>query len=145
MAIYSSQPVRLTSPAESVYSKLSNLENLRSLLERIPSDKVPEDQKAMLDNITISPDSISVPAGPVGNLDFVVTERKEPSLVKLSAQNSPVPMSLALCITPESDAECTAKVDIDINIPPMLRPMVGDKIQQVADKFSLILKAISFA
>lgn len=145
MANYNSQPVTLSASAESVYSKFSNLDNLRSLLEKVPADRIPADKRALFDSIEITPDSISVPAGPAGTLTFKVVEKTEPSLIKLAAGNSPVPLTLTMHISPETDASCSAKVDIDIDLPPMLKPMVGGHIQKMADQFGQVLKAIPFA
>ena len=63
MAVYKSENVELNASAESVYGKLSNLENLRSLLEKVPADQVPDDKREMFDSIQITPETISVPAG----------------------------------------------------------------------------------
>ncbi|MDE6444654.1 MAG: hypothetical protein K2K64_09600 [Muribaculaceae bacterium] len=145
MAKYQSSEETLQASAEAVFSKLSNLENLRSLLDRVPADKIPEDKKAMFDNITITPDSITVPGGPVGALTFRMTEKVEPTLIALSGEGSPVPLSLAMHITPESESSCKAKVEIDIEIPAMLKPMIGGHIQKMADQFGEVLKAIPFA
>ncbi|MDE6578239.1 MAG: hypothetical protein K2J82_06390 [Muribaculaceae bacterium] len=144
MATYKSQETPLQASAEAVFSKLSNLENLRSLLEKVPADKIPEDKKAMFDSISITPDSITVPGGPVGALTFRISEKIEPTLIALSGEGSPVPLSLAMHISPVSEAECKAQVVIDIEIPAMLKPMIGGHIQKMADQFGEVLKAIPF-
>ncbi len=74
MAIYNSSEVSLHAPAESVFSKLSNLENLRTLLDKVPAEQIPADKREMFDSITITPDAITVPGGPVGALTFRVIE-----------------------------------------------------------------------
>lgn len=145
MAIYSSQKVILNAPAESVYDKLSNLENLQGLLDKVPADRIPEDKRQMFENIKITPDTIEVPGGPMGNLVFRVTERKSPSLIKLKGEGIPVEMSLALHVEPQSATTSSANVDIDINIPAMLKPMVGGQIQKIANQFGDVLGAIPFA
>ncbi len=145
MAVYKSDKVELAASAESVFNKLSNLENLRGLLEKVPVDQVPDDKREMFDSIQITPETISVPAGPVGNLTFRVTERREPSYIRLDAEGSPVAMSLAMDITPVSENACDAQVAIDIKLPPMLAPMVGGHIQKMADQFGQVLKAIPFS
>jgi len=145
MANYKSQPVTLSASATSVFSKFSNLENLRSLLEKVPADKIPADKREMFDNISITHDSISVPAGPVGNLTFRVVEKIEPSFIKLDAENSPIPLTMSLHISPTTAGSCTAFADIDISLPPMLKPMVGGHIQKMADQFGQVLKSIPFA
>ena len=145
MATYSSQAVAIQASAENVFSKLSDLSNLRTLLDNATVDKIPEDKRDLFNNINVSEDSITVPAGPVGDLIFRVVERKAPSFVKLDAENSPLPLNLALSINPQSAESCTAKVDINIDLPIMLKGMVGGQIQRLADQFGQVLKSIPFA
>lgn len=145
MATYSSDKVTLNASAQSVFDKLSNLENLRGMLDKVPADRIPEDKRQMFENIRITPDTIEVPGGPMGSLTFRVTERKSPSLIKLQGEGIPMAMSLALHVTPKTDASCDAKVDLDIDIPMMLRPMIGGQIQKIADQFGDVLGAIPFS
>ena len=144
MAKYSSGNVTLNAPAEKVYEKLTNLENLRSLLDKVPADKIPEDKRQMFDNLEITPDTLSVP-GPMGKLTFRVTERKAPNLVKLKGEGIPMAMDLVLHVEPLTAESSQAKVDLDIDIPMMLRPMIGGQIQKIANQFGDVLGSIPFA
>lgn len=145
MSVYKSDKIELSASAENVYNKLSNLENLRSMLENVPAESVPDDKREMFDSISITPDSISVPAGPVGNLTFRVVEKTEPSRIKLAAENSPIPLSLQMDLKPVDSSACEAQVVIDIALPAMLAPMIGGQIQKMADQFGQVLKAIPFS
>ena len=145
MSVYSSGNVVLNAPAASVFDKLSNLENLRSLLDKVPADKVPEDKRQMFENIKITPDTIEVPGGPMGNLVFRVTERIAPSMIKLKGEGIPIEMALVLHVAPVTETTSSANVDIDINIPAMLKPMVGGQIQKIANQFGDVLGAIPFS
>ena len=145
MANYSSGNVTIKASAEKVFDKLSNLENLQSMLEKVPADRIPEDKRQMFENIRITPDTIEVPGGPMGNLVFRVIERKSPSLIKLQGEGIPVAMSLSLHIRPETEETSLANVDLDIDIPAMLRPMIGGQIQKIADQFGDVLGAIPFS
>lgn len=144
MATYKSPEVTLQAPAEAVYAKLTNLENLRELLKNVPEDKIPADKKEMFDNIVITSDSITVPGGPVGALTFKVTKKEEPTLIALSGEGAPVPMGLALHITPDGSVS-KARAVIDLEIPAMLKPMVNGPLQKMADQFGDVLKAIPFS
>lgn len=144
MAQYSSDEVRLPASADVVFNKLSNLENLRSLLEKVPQDSVPEDKRDVFNNLKITSDSITVPGAPMGELTFRVTEKIAPSLIKLTGEGVPVPLSLSMHLTPEGENASKAKVVIDIEIPAMLKPMVGGHIQKMADQFGQVLTAIPF-
>lgn len=145
MAKYQSGEVTLPASAETVFSKLSNLENLRSLLDNVPADKIPADKREMFDNITITPDSIAVPGGPMGSLVFKVTERTAPSFIKLTGEGTPIPLALSMHLIPVDSSSSKANVDIDIDIPAMLKPMIGGQIQKMADQFGEVLKAIPFS
>lgn len=145
MAIYNSDNVTLHASANAVFDKLSNLENLKGMLDKVPAERIPEDKRAMFENIKITPDTIEVPGGPMGNLTFRVVERVAPSLIKLQGEGIPLQMALALHISPLTDSTSSAKVEIDINIPAMLKPMVGGQIQKIANQFGDVLGAIPFA
>lgn len=145
MAKYNSKKTVLSASAKAVFDKLSNLENLQDLLNKVPADKVPEDKRAMFENIKISPDNIEIPGGPMGSLLFRVVEKVEPSLIKLQGEGIPISMFLALHVTPLTDTTSEASVELDIDIPAMLRPMIGGQIQKIADQFGDVLGAIPFA
>ena len=145
MAIYSSDKITINSPAITVFDKLSNLENLKGLLDKVPADQIPQDKRQMFENIKITPDTIEVPGGPMGNLVFRVTERKAPSMIKLNGEGIPIEMALVLHVSPLTDTTSSANVDIDINLPAMLKPMVGGQIQKIANQFGDVLKAIPFS
>ena len=144
MTTYSSPDVTLNASAETVFSKLSNLENLQSMLNKVPADKIPEDKRQMFENIHITPDTIQVPGGPMGNLTFRVTKREEPSLISLTGEGIPINMSIDLRIKPVSESSSTAKVDFNLDIPALLKPMVGGQIQKIANQFGDVISAIPF-
>lgn len=145
MAVYKSENIKLNASAEAVYNKLSNLENLRGMLDKVPADKIPEDKRQMFDNIKITSDTIEVPGGRMGNLTFRVVEREAPRLIKLKGEGIPIQMALVLNVLPVTESTSEANVDIDIDIPLMLKPMIGGQIQKIADQFGQVLGAIPFA
>lgn len=145
MANFKSKAVTLSVPAQTVYDKLSDLTNLRTLLDKVPAGQVPEEQRQLLQSIELTPDSITVPGGPVGSMTLLMTEKEAPTLIKMEAENSPVPLNLYLHIDPQGAESCSAFVDIDIDIPAMLKPMVSGPLQKMADQFGQMLQAFNFA
>lgn len=144
MAKYKSAAVDLPVSAERVYEKMSNLENLRTLLDKIPAEKIPADKLEMFRSLEITSDSITVPAGPVGALTFRTVERRAPEYVKMQGEGTPVAISLGLHITPCGESASQAQVEVDVALPPMLAPMVGGQIQKLADQFGDVIKSIPF-
>lgn len=145
MANYKSSEITLPAAADTVYEKMSNLDNLKGILSNVPVDKIPEDKREMFENVKITSDSISVPGGPVGDLTFRITEKKSPSLIRLEAEGSPIPLGIAMHIAEDGPSSSKAFVDVDIDIPMMLKPMIGGQIQKMADQFAQVLQMIPFA
>lgn len=145
MSNFKSKTISLSVPAQTVFDKLSDLTNLKDLLDKIPEDKVPQDQLALLKQIELTPDSVTVPGGPVGSMTLRMTKKTAPSLIRMEAEKSPVPLVVDLNIQPEGADKCNAGVDINIDIPAMLKPMVSGPLQKMADQFGQMLQAFNFA
>lgn len=144
MTTIKSEKTRINAPAEKVYERLSNLENLKPLLERVPKDQIPEDKRAMFENLEITADTISIPAGPVGNIVMRITDRLPYSLISLSGEGSPVPMGMQLEIESLGPEESEVQVAINLEIPAMLKPMVAGPLKKIVDQFGQVLGAIPF-
>lgn len=144
MAEFKSVPVTLHAPAETVFEKLSNLDNLKALLENVPQESIPEDKRDLFNKIELTPETITIPGGPVGAITLRVSERVAPTLVKLSGEGTPVPLHLALRITPLGADSCEAHVSIDLAVPPMLKPMISGPVQKMCDQFASVLRAVPF-
>lgn len=144
MSVYKSAEVNIPSSAENVFNRLSNLENLRDLIKQIPSDRIPEDKRKAFEDLKITQDTISFPAGPVGSMTFRMTEKTPYKLIRLEGEGSPVPIALMMHLTPENDTSSKGQVEIDIEIPALLKPMIGGQIQKMADQFGEMLRAIPF-
>ena len=131
--------------AETVFGKVTNLEGLADLIKQAPADQIPADQKQMLDQIRVTSDTISFPAGPAGEVTLRKVNEVAPTLVELSGEGTPVPVKLSLHITPLTPETCEAQVVFDIQIPAMLKPMVNGPMQKMCDQFSAMLRQIPFA
>lgn len=79
----------------------------------------------------------------VGEIRFDVVERQEPSRVVFAAANQPVPLKLALDLAEETPESTRVVSTIDVEIPAMLRPLVGGKMQEAADRFTDLIKQLN--
>lgn len=144
MTTVKSDRIQIAAPAERVYEKLTNLENLRPLLENVPRENIPEDKRELFDNLKITSDSITIPAGPVGEITLRMADCMPYSLIQLVGESAPVPMMMTLEID-EKDAEaCEVQVGISLDIPVMLKPMVSGPLRKIVDQFAKVLGAINF-
>lgn len=145
MATYRSEDVTLGAPASVVFGKLDNLQGLGDMIKNAPADQIPADKRDMLEKIEVTADTISFPAGPMGAITLRKTQSVEPSLIRLEGEGAPVPMSLSLNIVPMGDVASTASVEIDLQIPAMLKPMVNGPLQKMTAEFANMLRAVPFS
>lgn len=134
MAKYSSEKVTINHPAEAVFSRLTNIADFKTRL-----DSVPEEARKHLEGLKFGDDSIIINAPGVGDLEFRVIEKKEPELVKLGASNSPVPFDITIHLTPETASSTLAQAEINLELPAILKAMVGGKLQEAANQFGNML------
>lgn len=87
--------------------------------------------------------SVIINAPQVGEIRFDVVERQEPSRVVFAAANMPVPLKLALDLAEETPESTRVVSTIDVEIPAMLRPLVGGKMQEAADRFTDLIKQLN--
>lgn len=145
MATYRSETVGLAYPAETVFSRLSNLEALGDVIKNIPEDKIPADQLAQLEKVRVTRDTISFPGGPVGEITLRMDKLQEPVLISLVGDGTPVPLSLSMHILPLTSDTCEAYVEIDLQIPAMLKPMVNGPMQKMTQQFAHMLRQVPMA
>lgn len=144
MTTIKSEKARIAAPAEKVFEKLSNLDHLKPLLEQIPSEGIPADKREMFEKVKISSDTISIPAGPVGEITLRVTDRLPYSLIQLSGEGTPVPLNVQLEIEAQGDDACEVQVVFNLEIPLMIKPMVAGPLKKVADQFVQVMGKIPF-
>ncbi|MCM1484500.1 MAG: hypothetical protein NC043_09200 [Muribaculaceae bacterium] len=134
MSIYKGKPAEVFQPIEQVYRKISDIGSYQSKLEALPAEA-----REKLGDVRFTDDAIIINTAPVGEIRFEVTHRHEPDLVKLAAAQSPVPFGIAIHLESTSPEATKISSEIDVDIPMMLRPMVGGKLQEAADKFSELI------
>ncbi len=147
----SSSVKTVNAPVERVYSTLSNLENLRPLLDKAQNDeklkeKIRESGQAdaldALANIQLTSDSVSVPAAMIGSVSLTIVEREENKCIKFVTDKSPIKGTLWIQVLPLTDTTSKMKLTVDADIPFMLKAMVGSKlkngIEQLASGLAMI-------
>lgn len=134
MSKFESSIKQVPYPQQSVYDKISNLENLEKVRDRIPADKVQD--------FSFDKDSVSVNVSPVGEIKLRIINREEPKCVKFETVQSPMPFNLWIQVLPVTETTSKMKVTVDADIPLMLKPMISgplkDGIEKIADALAMI-------
>lgn len=144
MTTIKSERKPINASAERVYLKLSDLDNLKPLLERIPREQIPEDKREMFDNLKITSDSITIPAGPVGEIKLMVTDLMPYSLIQLTGEGTPIPLVMQMEINETGHESCEVQISLSLEVPMMLRPMISGPVKNVVDQFAHVLSSIPF-
>lgn len=130
MATYSSKPIEIPMQAESVYEKVSNLSGLQ---ERI--DNLPQDVKDKIGAVRFTEDSIIINAATVGDMVLSISEKVPGKRVAFTANGAPVPIVMSINLENIDNEKTLVTTCIDVEIPAMLKPLVGPKLQEAAEKF----------
>lgn len=131
MAKYSGKPYRVNKPQAELYAGLSNLADIRSRMDSIPGEL-----KAKMGTVTFPDDvTLAFTAPGVGEMKFRIAERREPDAVKFLADTGVVPIYVLLELVAAGAGATDITASVEAEIPAMLRPLIGGKLQEAADKF----------
>lgn len=138
MATYKSNLQPVNRSAEELFERFSDLSRLQGAL-----DGLTEEQRKQVGDVHFSADSIRIVTPQVGEIAFEVTERVHPSKVVFGTNSSPVPLTMEVDIKPVSESASEVQTLINVEIPAMLRPIIGPQMQKAADKFGELITGLS--
>lgn len=152
MQNYESGLKTMARPITEAYARLSDLSVLASLREKINTpefaekiEQVPEQYrdtvKSTLQAIKCDKDSLSV-SSPLGDITLRITNRQAPSLVQMKADNSPIPVTLTLNLTPNGEQATTLKVIIGAEVNMFMRGMVSAPLSKAAEGLASVLAMV---
>ncbi|MCM1297375.1 MAG: hypothetical protein NC311_17695, partial [Muribaculaceae bacterium] len=134
MAKYTSKKVSINRGARELFDRFSTMQMLQ---QRV--DSLPDDVKAQLGELRFENDRLIIVTPQVGEIAFKVKERVEPSKVVFTAEGAPVPLDMTVSFNGTDEHTTEVETCIDVEIPMMLKPMVGPYMQKAADKFGELI------
>lgn len=132
MAKYSGKPVVVNGTPQNIAERFSNLDALKEKL-----GEMPDEQRRQIGDIQIEGNAIVMHHNQVGDLRFSV-EESTPQRVRF-AIGGPLPMQLNIHLQPVGDAQTQLVGEVDLDIPMMLRPILGPQMQKAADQLSDVM------
>ena len=136
MSQYESSVKNIPYPQERVYSKLEDLNNLESIKDRVPQDKVKE--------FTYDRDRVTVDVPPVGKITLKVVEREAPKCIKFEAEGSPMPANFWIQIIPDGEQASKMRVVAKVEVNFMLRGMIEKPMKEGLEKLAEGLSHIQY-
>ncbi|HXK76662.1 MAG TPA: SRPBCC family protein [Bacteroidaceae bacterium] len=134
---FESEVKLISASIERVYAKLSDLSNVESVKDRIPTDKVKD--------LHFDSDSLSFSVSPVGTIKLRIVEREELKTIKFETEKSPVPFNLWIQLLPGMQAEQTRlKLTIGATLNPFTKGMVSKPLTDGVHKLAEVLANIPY-
>ena len=142
METYRSETNVIDFNIEVIYSKLSDPRVFKAHIDR-NIDRLPQEAREHLEKVKFEDDGISVES-PMGALKLSVSESVAPTMVKYAAQSSPVPFGVTVNLEPVDDTHTQAITELTIDIPFMLKTMVGGKLSEGARKMGEMIARLPY-
>lgn len=131
MSTYEGKTVRVERPAVQLFERITSFD---SLAERLA--ELPDDVRQKLGDVSFTSDTLRINTPQVGTLSFRIADKNPCSSVTFTTEQSPVPMKLIVRLEPTDLPDATNVTSmIDVDLPMMIRPLVGPKLKEAADMF----------
>ncbi len=128
---YTGKPYRVNMAQSALYERMSNLGDIRSRMSEIP-----EELKAKLGTVNFPDDeTLAFSAPGVGEMKFRIAGRTPSEAVRFLCDTGMMPIYVDITLTPAGEESTDVAASIEAEIPMMLRPLIGGKLQEAADKF----------
>lgn len=143
-------------PQETVYAKISDLTNLKSIKEKFNNPELQEKMRAetsgekieqigkTLETLEFDTDSVSMDVKPVGRVSISIIEREQPKLVKFSSTQSPVGFKMWVQLLPVTDDTCKMKITVDASVNPFVGAMIEKPLKEGAEKLADMLSKLPY-
>ena len=149
MAKYESSVKQVNAPVERVYAVLSDMERLRPMIELAQNNEMLKEklreagqdpaQLEKLKDMNLTSDRISFPAPMVGEIALAIVEREQDRCVKFQTEKSPIEANLWIQVLPVTSTTSKMRVTIKADLNPMIKIMVGSKLEKGIDQFADML------
>lgn len=126
---------------ERVYNKLSDLNNLEGVRERLNEVKDKLDGK--LEDMSFDRDSITLKVQGI-NLTLRIIKREPLKCIKFEGDKSPIPLNLWIQILPVTEGEAKMKVTIRAEVNMFMKAMVSKPLQEGVEKLADMLAMLPY-
>ena len=126
---------------ERVYNKLSDLNNLEGVRERL--DMVKDKLDGKLEDMSFDRDSITLKVQGI-SLTLRIIEREPLKCIKFEGDKSPIPLNLWIQFLPVTQEEAKMKVTIRAEVNMFMKAMVSKPLQEGVEKLADMLAMLPY-
>lgn len=153
MAKYQSEVKIISASQYQVWNRISDLGQFQTMKDNMSPEqkaaikaKIAEEGggKIQLSDFSFSRDTALFKVNGM-QIGVGIVDREEPmKCVKFQADQSPIEVTLWIQLLPKSPYETRCRVTVDLDIPFYLKPMIGKKIDGLADNLADMLTKIPY-
>lgn len=136
MTTFESTIKQVQASQKAVYAKLSDLNNLAKVKDRLPEHKVK--------NMTFDTDTLNMQAPPIGTITLKIVAREPESCITFGTTSSPLPFDLQIHISPVSETESQLQLVINMEVNPFIKNMIQRPLQDGLEKMADLLAMIPY-
>lgn len=137
MATFQGKPAVVARSAAEVAAKFDDLSAMQSVLDQMPAE-----ERAKVGDVQLTRDDIIINTPQVGKIAMHIVSRS-PERIEFAAQGSPVPMTIVAGLRAIDDSHTEITTTIDVEIPAMLKPLIGGALQKAADQFGSLMTRLA--
>ena len=159
---YESSVKTVYAPVERVYARLSDLNNIQPLKEKVddprfeelinsqvPADKRPTPEQFQklrnnIRNLELTQDTLSGHIGPLGDITVRIVERSEPKLVKMELEGAPIQVTLWIQMLPSDENTSRLKVTLGTELNFFIRKMIESKLEKAPEGLAQMLSQLPY-
>lgn len=136
MTDFNSSIKQIPFSAERIFAKLSDLNNLKDIKDKLPEDKVKD--------LSFDTDSFSFHAEGVGKIIVRIVEREQNKTIKLESEKSPVPFTCWIQLKEMSPEDTRLKLTLRADIPFLFKGMITKPLEAGIEKAAEALASLSY-
>ena len=140
-AQYESNVKHVPYSQEQVYNKLSDLNHLEGIRNRL--DLIKDKLEGKLEDMSFDNDSLTLKVQGV-SLTLRIIEREPMKCIKFESDKSPIPLNLWIQILPVAAYEAKLKVTIRADVNMFMKAMVAKPLQEGVEKLADMLAMIPY-
>lgn len=148
---------------QAVYNKLSDLNNLRDVKEKLSAPGAEErlqqlandnnesriakhftNLKEKLEKVTFDTDTITFGGSPMGDISLCIVEREEPKTIKFEGKGTPIAATLWIQLLPVDETSCKMRITLRAELNFFIRQMASKPLQEGVEKMADVLASIPY-
>ena len=136
MTKFESEVKTINATISSVYNKLSDLSNIESLKDRIPSGKI--------DDLQCSESTLSFSVSPIGEIELAIVEKEVNKTIKFASKKSPISFNLWIQLIPSDNEQTRMKLTIGAELNVFTKGIASKPLKEGVEKLADMLALIPY-